>query len=328
MNDTSLAGHHGSALVTARARELAGEAGIDLQSGWNWSAIEKTLAGEHGFDLVVVNGEGSLHDDSATARRIAALGKELHRKRLPAYLINASEERNSALVHEGLSLFRKRYVRDTASQASLAKAGLSSAVVPDLTLSWDRAPIAGGRGHLFVTDASDESASAALLKFARRTGSVPLTLRAAAPWPMRGSPRRWFVFRGKRGAAKLLPESPWSLRYATAICTHDAFVARLTEEASGLVCGRFHAVCIAMRMRLPFLAVAANTSKIESLLADAGLLRRFMDFSALASRSEPPPIPAFSDDERQAIASFVDGALVKARLMFAKIADDTREFRT
>lgn len=75
VNDTSLADHHGSALVSARARELAGEAGMDLRCGWNWSAIETTLAGQHGFDLVVVNGEGSLHDSSPTARRIAALGR-------------------------------------------------------------------------------------------------------------------------------------------------------------------------------------------------------------------------------------------------------------
>jgi hypothetical protein len=151
VNDASLAGHHGSALVTARARDLAAEAGIDLQTGWDWRAIETTLTGEHPFALTVDNGEGSIHGDSAAAKRIANLGRVLHERGLPAYLINASEEGNSAIIHEGLAAFKKRYVRDATFQTSLLQAGLTSAVVPDLTLSWDRAPIAGGRGRLFVT---------------------------------------------------------------------------------------------------------------------------------------------------------------------------------
>ena len=167
--------------------------------------METPLTGEHPFDLAVFNREGSIYVDSAAVKRVAGLARVLHERGLPAYLINVSEEGSTAIIREGLAASNKSYVRDATSQTSLLQAGLTSALVPDLTLSWDRAPIAGGRGRLVVTDASEQGKSAALFQFARRTGSVPLTLRAAARWPLCGSPRRWFAFEGKRTVAKLMP---------------------------------------------------------------------------------------------------------------------------
>ena len=267
VNDASLAGHHGSAVVTDRAVALAREAGIDLTAGWDWPAAEAALAGDHSFDLVVVNGEGSIHHDSKAARRIATLAHKLAARNCPAYLINASEEANGPEVLAGLAQFRLRFMRDRASRDSLARRDITASIVPDLTLSWDDAPLAQRRGALLVTDSSSVATTERLLALARRwSGARPVSLRARPPWPARGSKTRALSFPIKRLAGGLLPLSPWSLRHGQVLQTRADFMHVLAAEASAIVCGRYHGVCLALRTGLPFLAVEGNIGKIGALL--------------------------------------------------------------
>jgi polysaccharide pyruvyl transferase WcaK-like protein len=323
VNDASLAGHHGSALVSAQAVRLAGAAGIQLVAGWDWPSAEKVLSGPQNFDLVVVNGEGSIHHDSRTARRISKLARMLKSRGIPAYLINASEEANSPEIHEGLAAFRLRYVRDEASRASLARAGIDAVVVPDLTLSWEQAPVASCGGGLVVTDASDDRKSALLLDLAQRWGAQPITLRTAPPWPARGSGMRRVAFELKGLASRLAKASPRSWRYAGALRSLPKLAGALTQ-AGAAVCGRYHGVCLALRLKLPFLAVEGNIGKIHGLLGDIGLVGRMTTLEALRDQAEPPRISPFSDVERAMIDAFLQGAAQRARRMFEEIGADAR----
>lgn len=322
VNDASLLGHHGSALVTAQARRLAERAGIDLMVGLDWPTVERMLAGTHDFAVVIVNGEGSIHHNSKTAIRIAQLGSVLRASQTPAFLINASEEANSADVYAGLAKFRAVYVRDRPSQVSLARAGIQSTIVHDLTLTWDSCPIARGSGPVYVTDASNQTLARMLFDYARRIGATPISLRTAPPRPRGTWPRRRIGFEIKRLAGYVLPDSPWALRYSGSYRSMDDLVLQLSKHCGGLVTGRFHAVCLAIRMRLPFVAIAAETSKIENLLSDIGLENRLIDSARLDGSTSLPSISPFSKNELSAVQSFLDRTERDAQAMFDAIAAD------
>jgi hypothetical protein len=323
VNDVSLAGHHGSALVSAQAVRIAGAARIALVAGWDWPSVERALAGRHDFDLVIVNGEGSIHHDSRAAQRISALAGRLKARGTPAYLINASEEANSRRVYDGLAAFRLRYVRDEASRLSLASAGIRAEVVPDLTLTWEDCPVASCEGGLLVTDASEQRKAELLIGLAQRWGARPVTLRTVPPWPSRGSPIRRLTFELKSLVGGIAWSSPWSLRYTGARRSLSE-LARTLAEARAVVCGRFHAACLALRLRLPFVAVEGNIGKLRGLLGEIGMGDRLIAIEDLRDLAEPPRIAPFSEAERAGLDAFLDGAVERAREMFEEIGADAR----
>ncbi len=286
------------------------------------------LLGTHDFDVVIVNGEGSIHHNSKTAYQIARLGPVLQASQTPAFLINASEEANGVDVYAGLSKFRAIYVRDRSSQLSLARSGIKSNVVHDLTLTWDACPTASGSGPVFVTDASNQIQARTLFNYARRVGATPISLRTAPPRPLGAWPRRRIAFELKRLAGYALPDSPWALRYSGSVRTLDDFVVRLSKQSSGLVTGRFHAVCLAIRMRLPFVAVAAETSKIESLLSEIGLEDRLIDPAQLDGSTSLPLIAPFNKIELEAIESLLHRTERDAQAMFNAIATEVQSGRS
>ena len=68
-----------------------------------------------------------------------------------------------------------------------------------------------------------------------------------------------------------------------------------------LVTGRYHAVCFALLLRLPFHAMASNTRTIEATIEDVGLHKDRI----LAPGSKVPPPLNFSPNERAAISDFI-----------------------
>ncbi len=326
VNDASLSGHHGSALVTDQAVRLAGETGIDLTAGWDWAAVEDTLFDPRErsrFDLAIVNGEGSIHHDAKAAVRIAKIATALSAAHFPVYLVNATVEATAPDVTSALGAFRRIFVRDRESAAFLANSGVASTVVPDLTLSFDNAPRATRTGSLLVTDSSDARKTAELLALARKwPGATPMTMRAEPPWPRQGSKRRRLRFESKRFLALPLPVSPWSLRYKGALRTRAELLDLLTYRARAMVCGRYHAVCFALLTRLPFVAVAGNTSKVASLLADIGLSSRHVTLAELAGVDPAKAAPDFTPEEEERIGAFLQSARRDAAEMFRIVARD------
>ncbi|MCP1336576.1 polysaccharide pyruvyl transferase family protein [Futiania mangrovi] len=329
-NDTSLLGHFGSALVVRRLVELAGDQDAYLQTGWGWERVEAEEFAADRWDAVIVNGEGSIHHDSATARRVARLAVRLAEAGLPAYLVNASEEANGAEVRAGLAAFRRCYVRDRASADSLADAGIAAEVVPDLTLSWADAPRwTGGGRRLYVTDASETKTSRRLFDLSQGHGGARfVSLRTTPPHAAdgRANRRRRGLF-WKRLLARVLPPSPWAARYADPFGSVEAFARTLAEDASGLVAGRYHGLCLALRMRIPVLAVAGNTSKSGALLADAGLPAREMTLDRLEAEGLPAPVPIYTADEERHLDALLAHAERGAHDMMQTIAADIRDIR-
>ena len=326
VNDASLAGHHGSALVTEQIKILSARAGIEILSGWDWESVLKACQKDRpAYDFVIVNGEGSIHHNSKSARRIAAIALQLREKRIPAYLVNATIEACDPDVLNGLGAFRGRFVRDSSSRDLLETAGISSSVVPDLVLS---ASLAAAKptiaGPLTLTDSSQEGKTARLVGLAQRWPQTRIvTLRCPPPWPARGSSLRKVTFELKRAVAQPASLTPWSLRYAGAFRTLDELLDALASSR-GLVTARYHGLCLALLMRLPFIAIEGNTGKAGALLRDIGLDRRCVDLDELTASGEPPELRNLDDREAKALDVFLSRARNAARDMFDWIADDAR----
>jgi polysaccharide pyruvyl transferase WcaK-like protein len=327
VNDASLAGHHGSALVTARLVAIAARHGIELVAGWDWPAVEALGDALSSFDLVVVNGEGSIHDDAKSAHRIAAIADQCFARSLPAYLVNASISGLGKAILSSIGRFRLLHVRDTTSQAYLQANGIESRVVHDATLTWADGPVWRGGGPVLVTDASEEGKTKRLIGIQRSLpGSRMISLRTKPPQPTRGSTRRQWQYRIKSLLSAPMPLSAWSLRYARSIEGLDRFAAVLATSG-GVLAGRYHAVCLALRLGVPFLAIDGNTSKTRDLLADVGLTDRLVSLDRLAQDAAAGKPPAFSGAEKERIAAFLAKTEAAAEAMFAAIASDAKERR-
>lgn len=315
VNDASLAGHHGSAVVTQQIKRFSADAGMHVVKSVRLNDSAASLE-ENTFDVVLINGEGSLHSNSSASRMIAALSAKTA-GRTPCYLINSCEADNDDDILRDVSSSRLLFVRDTASAARFRHLGYRSTVVPDLTLT---APLKRSTqaGPILVTDASNEERTRRLIAIARSHGSDMITLRTRPP---AGAKRLAFAVKSSCASLTPAPLSPWSLRYGHWLPAAKLF-ARM-ETAGGIICGRYHAACFAIKMRIPFLAIEANARKTSSLLSDIGMTERLVHMDDLSSGLTPPP---FSAIEIEKIDAFVESAERGAKRMFRDIVEDVLQF--
>lgn len=223
-------------------------------------------------DLIVVNGEGSMHDDSKACKNIAhfiAVAKE-NRKRVA--LINASYTRNSLITAQLVSAADLISFRDEASQREYLSqySHKATRVVGDLSLlSFPEIGRTQRKAHALFTDSVIPERTRQLMLGALITGGRFCPIQDRRAVPSKNNP-------GKL-SKRVIPSS--AIRVAPSWRTAIDFIAnhqrtefyRLTAGASILITGRYHAVAYAIRFCIPFLYIPSNTNKIENFLSDVGL---------------------------------------------------------
>jgi hypothetical protein len=188
------------------------------------------------YDVLIVNGEGSMHHGAPTFRRkmeviawAVSLGKQVH-------LVNSLWQQNPSDFDETLRSLREVTVREVMSARDLAERhGIAANVALDFSYF---APVARSW-------------------FARNWSGRLVTSEHRDP--MTG---RWTMLdQGplKRAPVASLTRMSWS---------------RLVNSLRGaklFVTGRHHGVYAACRAEVPFLAYRGNSHKIEGLIASAGV---------------------------------------------------------
>jgi polysaccharide pyruvyl transferase WcaK-like protein len=325
VNITSLKGHHGCSLVNRRIRELAHESGINLVS---FIPLDPKFQ-DHApkvFDLVIVNGEGTLHHDTKGSRLIGQVAAWANKLDKPSALINTVCESIPQETAQQLRLFSQVYARDAKSLGEFNRLGIQAALVPDLTLSWNPGPVMPSGKRLYITDSTVRQFNQELHRLAK---SIPdarfLPLIAGPEWcqcSLSDNIKNRLLFNVKQALAYLAPPSLWRDRYRCAIPEFTDFVQTLLSDASLLIAGRFHSVCLAMDLEIPFLAIRSNTWKVESLLEEAGLVSRLVEPSCLHTiASRPLNEFAYTPEELQNIRRYRSIAQQKSREMFMAIAN-------
>ncbi|MGL3605017.1 polysaccharide pyruvyl transferase family protein [Rhizobium sp. G187] len=315
-NDTEPdAGHYGCALVMRNLINLFEDAGAVVVFRWpfnkDWRAHPDRMPHRDAIDLILVNGEGTMHDSDRRSQPtiLAELGEFARKCDVPIFLVNASLYSNSASFYKRLECFHGIYVRDEASASEAHRHGLSAVVVPDLTISYPSvsynrqgAASTQERLQVGVTDSVHDSVSRRLRSLAQRGGLVyrPM-VDTSAHWP---------------GIRKLL--SPVRLsktirayarerRHGKDIRFSDAeqFVEWIASQ-SLIVTGRYHTVTLCLVTKTPFVYVESNSPKISALLEDVGLDgRRKLSEVPQTFSHEFAERYRFSTDEHSKIQSFL-----------------------
>jgi polysaccharide pyruvyl transferase WcaK-like protein len=132
------------------------------------------------------------------------------------------------------------------------------------------------------------------------------------------APKLWqFEWRRQLEMARQSPFSP-----TTAQPARELF--RRISNASLIVTGRFHMVCLAMLARTPFIALPGNTYKIEGMLTDAGLANRFR--SSLCDMDDLRSWSRWQNDETMRIETYLQNARSRISGMFSRIGQSATDW--
>ncbi len=332
LNDTSTERHAGCSAVMAAIDEHAEQRGwtncgrkyVGQQLNWESQQAAISIA-----DLILVNGEGTLHHDRHVCTSLAVAIAELSRRGKRVVLINSTIHSVSDTVARLLAGSSQIYVRDQISAEVFSH--LENYVVveycPDLILNGEWASpsdaVKGRRLQTAFTDSVRLKDTHMLWNTCIPLGATYLGVKDSNKLDVR---------RVSKWSMQALSKSPQDIvAYARAISglsrrnLSSRFFSRL-KEFDFLVTGRYHAVLAAIRMGVPFAYVPSNTPKIENALRDIGLNPedRRLDFvMSIKNRkwctSAGNEIGMFSRDEKTSIAKFSELSAKKIEEMMDNV---------
>lgn len=304
LNDTRREGcrHHlGCHTVMGNLLRLCGYADIEVVAtipradACNAPEFHRLLPS---VDLIVVNGEGTMHHDAPGALQLAeAIWFAKSRGKRTALLNTVWQE--NRVANTCLASLDFIHARDSFSAAQLAPLYRGELVLaPDLCMGRDPAcddaasPSSTGfhsAAPCIVADSVHETDTRRLYDYAARHR---LPFRVMQIWAGRPSI-------GLHPAAR------------SRFLARDDF-----RSETVLLSGRFHAACLALKHRTPFLVLPSNTHKIEALLHDADLppedyllppdwdaqpLSHWLEHARTAHARHHEQIAAFADDSHRSV---------------------------
>jgi polysaccharide pyruvyl transferase WcaK-like protein len=285
----------------------------DLDSPDLCSALDKS-------DFAIINGEGTIHHGNPYAGKMLKLvANSAASKKI---LLNTTYDSNPSSYREYLKQFDSIFVRDRQSKAELSEIGIASSTVPDLTFLSQRETAEGKRQTVAVNCSVDRDVTIQLYKLGRKMGTTsrPLSIFHSH----RHLTGRILEIR-KSLAVRDLLRPVTMIRMAQARTwfgrnaheRHEQFSARLAASNS-IISGRYHAICMAIKNRIPFTAIDSNTFKIRALLDDVGIDNRCYskpDFLAATTIDIHP----FTEEEIRSIDRFDQDAQQRIERMFEHI---------
>ncbi len=280
--------------------------------------FDQALAGSR---LMVINGEGTLHHDRPTGRRLLLAAEQARSHGVPVALINAGWEANGVELVALLDNVDLVAVRDSQSAAELRSAGRSCVVVPDLSLYAPVAPTGVSRSGVGYTDSVDPDMTLQLERSRRHARGLPVAIQYSLPGVtaklrfVREAVSRRDLTSPLRMAALIRARSTQLHAQAA---TADEFISRLAALEL-LVSGRFHACTLSLLAGTPFVAVPSNTSKIAALVQDVGLAAWRADASLDARSVESARREGWSPTERSAVGAYIAMARQAVSALFADI---------
>ena len=272
-----------------------------------------------GCDLAIINGEGTIHHGNPYAEKLLELvSRSTADKRA---LINATYDSNPYRYRKHLSTFDYIFVRDSQSQSELKSCGINSSVVPDLALA-TQPPHPGPRTQeTIVVDSVDRDVVIYLHKLGKTNGDLrPLSIFVRnSGFSQQVKALRQSIaaadMRRPRYLADMIQARLWFMSEA---CDDHKQFAGLIAQAGFLITGRYHAVCVALITKTPFLAIESNTFKVRALLEDAGLTHRYISKTKLYSEKTPTLSPLESE-EKILVDRFVSDSSERIDKMFSRM---------
>lgn len=299
-NDTAASGHFGCDAVAATIQQSLERRGGEFiyrhDVGKPWERDANAIAAMEDADLVVVNGEGSIHHSSERARSLARIGAHCHRQGIPCYLVNATIQANRDDIMSDLAQFSHVWVRESYSIEELERFGMSVTLCPDLSLyqdfpSWS--PV-DGVGPIFV-DSVDKKTNRALEASAHYAHGLFVSMKKDLNGFGLYYPERYRV-------SRLFSKYPKKKESLYSVSDFSGF-ASLLARSRYVITGRFHAFCFCLSVGVPVSVLRSNTWKCEAMLNDLGI-----DGSRLLDSGRIKKPKDYSVEELRLIKSYVTSA--------------------
>lgn len=338
VNDTRYDNHHGGLTVVRNLHAAMSARGWYCTGALPVSATVDRLAGIrraiHDAQLILVNGEGSLHHNRRNARRLLDICERLQTTH-PVAIVNALWQDNDTRRWQPvLAECKAIYTRDRRSQTQLAKLGLAPGYAPDLTFyDYPRISIPVSDRMACTDSVKSDWTAWALGQCEEGMDMDFITLFTRTRSHTRG--RRDI---GKQIKYALYPVLQRRLqirppaRYRALGYAVDDTTALLQRIASArAICvARYHALCFALQQNRPFVAVPSNSHKSEALLAEVGLLddrHMYHEMDGASLRAALDRVAARHDEVQPSIAAFNRSARARIDAMFDALTDSRDESR-
>jgi hypothetical protein len=321
LNDTATRYHHGCArvmrLLVAGLEQAGVTAGFRVAARSDWTRDRDALSAIRAAQVIVINGEGTLHDGAAMGARLLAVMDAA--PGVPVALVNALWHGNPPDWSDRLRKLGLVAARDSRSAAEMGELlGHPVRWLPDLSLSAPADVGTPARAGLIVGDSVRAEKRRVLGQAAQRLGAFSLPTKTLSGRFWQTTAGRNLLWRAYFGI--------WSgsvPRFGMATSEQEYLCDLAATE--GHVTGRFHGVCLSMLTETPFLALASTTSKVETLLVDAGLgTDRLISEADLARLTPAAARRPYSASEIAAIRGFREQATIGAARLFADIRELTR----
>ncbi len=298
--------HLGCAIVCSEIEARLNQRGVEV-AGWvNFAGgMNDVLAMDPGldFDLVVINGEGTLHHNSTRGFEILSVGKYLADAGKSVSLINASWQQNGPWQYDLCAGYDLLACRDTRSADELSRGGREVLVVPDLSWGHSLASVDGVPGvDIAVQDCVVLQTSACLSALARELDQ-PLHVMSRFNQELQ---------------AAIMNDAPVA-RYPRVL---DEL---LLQAAGGWITGRYHGAILALRSRRPTVCLESNTDKIRNLAGEVGLEGLVLGADVLKAPVEQAldacraSLGAFGAPAMQKVEAFEREAETRIGVMFDRI---------
>lgn len=285
-------------------------------------------------DLVIVNGEGSLHHNSRNATYLKHILSQLIDHK-PIALINALwQENDPETWSDILPRLKAVFVRDKQSQQEISNY-VEAQFAPDLTFyhypnmqHLQRAENASGARFAITDSVKNDWTNLALAYIREQRDTDLLTLFTGEIAYSRGWKDRFKKLKYQlyptlaKNTPLKVPPRYRAIAFAKRD-THDFLKQMVSYQAVGIA--RYHALCFAIQQETPFVAIASNSHKSEALIREIGLPEAVFMMSASELKDMPIKLQAAINaypEYRSLIRAYKKQATQQITHMFSVITDE------
>ena len=323
INDTSRNNHHGCKLLNKNLNKIFKIKKIQvIKRCFN---AENYLLSLHkvkniDFDIILVNGEGTMHHDQKEFLNIIKLCTFFFKKQIPVYLINATIEGISKKYISTFKIFRKIYVRENFSKKFLSQNGIKSKIVSDL-IFYDKPNISFKNKiyDLMITDSTIETDTRKLFLLFNKLKKNSIFIPC---FYLSKKQRSLLIYKCKILIYRLIYlffQNKLNVFSIFTLDNHKELIKKL-QSSHYLISGRFHIIALAILYQIPFYYISSNTYKIDGLMNDIKIKDRKVDLKTFKSSKKKN----FTNKEIKFIQKYLKDSKIKIDKMFNQIINDKR----
>ena len=286
-NDTRNEYHHGCSLVVKNIFSFFNNLNVDIiktfPSGINNLQNRNLENLIKKVDLIIVNGEGTIHHSQINALNLLKIGKIAKSLNKKTILINSLFDTQDKNFYDLVRYFDLINVRDRKSKSYLNLKKIKSILTPDFSFYKPEIStnINNIKREILFTDSVNKDITLKLIKLFKNKFTFFPILKY--PYDERINflnylrKIKFFTFKFIHILFKNNITNNYEVRFYGKNSLYN-YVNKIANSKI-IITGRYHALCFAIQNFTPFIAIESNSHKISALLNDIGLSNRIININ-------------------------------------------------